>query len=436
MWMEEILIEKLAYEGFGLGHLKNGKTAFVRKSVPGDKLAISPTRIKKNFEEAMIQKIIHPSAERIQSECSHFDICGGCEMQQISYENQLKHKAEILKKMFDHAKVSIDIQPILPGSNEQFFYRNVMRYSFMTDSSAKISLAMHDANDYRNLIPIDKCLLLSERTNQIIDEILQHINKLYYSENPFKQIRFREAKFTNELMVEIFTDTNTLPSKDGITEILKAYPEIKSFYHCEMLSGDNINNVRRKIVYGSPIIYEKIGKYRFQISPDSFFQTNSFGIETLYNKVKQISEISPKDSVLDLFCGTGTIGIYLSNMANKVTGIEINQNAINDARANSRLNSVINTEFICQDADKYLSLEKQDFDVVVVDPPRTGLTKDTINNISKMNFRSLIYVSCNPATMIRDIKLFRSLGINLTFLQPIDMFPQTHHIECVGLLKK
>jgi len=431
-----IKIEKLVYEGLGLAR-KEGKVFFVKKSVPGDELKVNIIKTKKNIVEAEISKIVKSSPDRIEPACPHFLNCGGCEHMNISYVNQLKYKDEIFKELLSRAHIETEVLDIIPGSNEPFFYRNSIRFFFRIDSENKISFARHNINAEKGLINIDSCLLQSETANTIMTRLKKYINENIENKSSLWQLKIREGKHTHEFMIEIITSGEDLPEEKGIVEVLKNIsPNIKSIYHA-VAPGKSLKQLRRRLIYGAPIIYEKIGKFKFQISPESFFQTNSLGVETLYNVIKKFASVEIGDEVLDLYCGTGSIGIYLSTLAKKVTGIEIVKQAINDARDNAKMNNVQNAEFICGDLFNLLTLNfKLDDAVVIVDPPRAGLSNELISHLSSSHFSKLIYTSCNPATFARDIKLFEENGIKLIKVQPIDMFPQTHHIECVGLLSK
>lgn len=440
-------IEKLIYEGFGIGHDDTGKAIFVRKCVPGDILDIKVVKDKAKYSEGIINKIIHPSLKRINPPCPYFEECGGCEHQNIAYEDQLKYKEEIFKEILSRAKINTNIEPMIAGSKEPFFYRNSIRFDFIQNSDGSISFARHNQIYDSGFIKVEKCLLQSELSNEILSVLKEFINHNIENKKSFWQIKLREGKFTNEMMVELITSGDDLPAKNDLVEILKQFPEVKSIYHT-IAKNKSLKNLTRRLIFGSPIIHEKIGRYTFQISPESFFQTNSLGVHTLYDKIKEYSEIKMGDNVLDLYCGTGTIGIYLSVLARKVVGVESVQKAINDASDNAKINKIHNIEFTCADAEKFLRHPKfspgtqsyfgattDKFNIIIVDPPRAGLSKKIIFEICHLKFEIIIYVSCNPATFARDIKEFEKNGLKLVKVQPIDMFPQTHHIECVGVLK-
>lgn len=427
-------IEKIIFEGYGLGRQSDGRPIFVYKSVPGDDLEINIVEQKKSFAKAKIDKIIEPSEFRIEPKCEYFERCGGCAHQNISYQKQLEYKEGIFKEALERGHIETKINPIVAGSKNAFNYRNKIRFSIITDKNGKIKYGMHHFLFNQGIVELDHCFLMSNLSNEILTKFKEVIDKISTEEKKdFWSIRIREGKATGEIMVEIFTKSNTFPIQKELVDQLKKIEEIKSIYHTISKEGD-LRKVNRKLIYGQPIIFEKIGKFTFQISPDSFFQTNSLGAKTLYDLIKEKAKIEMRDRVLDLYCGIGSIGIYLSTLAKKITGVEIDSEAIRDANDNAKINKIHNCEFICQDVRNFLRKNKDEFDILILDPPRSGLDKEEIGIIGKRKFKRIIYVSCNPATFARDIKIFNSSGWNLSEVTPVDMFPQTHHIECVGML--
>ncbi|MEK7096437.1 MAG: 23S rRNA (uracil(1939)-C(5))-methyltransferase RlmD [Patescibacteria group bacterium] len=442
----KIKIEKLVYEGWGLGCSKDGKVVLVKKSVPGDEVEAYITKDKKNYANGIIKEIINPSPIRIKPRCQFFDKCGGCEHQNIPYDVQLRFKGKIFTEILKKQRIDTKSEKIIPGSNHPFFYRNSIRFFFIDKPDGDIGFARQNFDYKKGLVEVDKCFLQSVTANEILPKLKQYINENVENKGSFWQLKIREGKATGDFMVEIITSTETLPDKEGIANCIKEITGVKSIYHT-VAPAKSLTNMKRYLLFGSPVIYEKIGSLLFQISPESFFQTNSLGVKTLYNKIKEYAAVTPKDVVLDLYCGTGSIAIYLSPMAKNVTGVEIIPEAVRDAKDNAMINHIHNVEFIREDSEKYLNNNltiKQpaspvggfNNSVIVIDPPRAGLRPETIESISKIDFDRLIYVSCNPATFARDIVLFEKRGIGLKKVQPIDMFPQTHHIECVGLLKR
>lgn len=431
----KIKIEKIIFEGAGLGHDGDGRAIFVKKAVPGDEVEVKFTKEKKNFAEGLIQKIITPSLMRVEPPCPYFNECGGCEHQNMSYPDQLKIKGEIFNEVLSRAKIETLCEPIISGSDHPLYYRNSIRFFFITDSKNKISFARHHFENGKGYVKVESCLLQSETCNTILSNLKEYINKNIEHKSSLWQLKIREGKMTGEFMIEIITSDDSLPDKTGIVETLSAIKGIKSIYHT-VAPSKSLINLKRHLIFGSPIILEKIGSYTFQISPESFFQTNSLGIKTLYDLIKKFSEIDINDTVFDLYCGTGTIGIYLSTLAKKVVGVEIVPEAVRDAIDNAKINKIHNIEFVSEGVLHYLKSNTSSFDnsIIILDPPRAGLDKELINVLSKINFKKIIYVSCNPATFARDIKLFEENGLKLNKVQPVDMFPQTHHIECVGVI--
>lgn len=437
----QIEIEKLVFSGDGLARTSGGRPVFVSKTVPGDIIEVKIFEDKKSYCRGIVTKIIKPSPDRIEPPCPYFDNCGGCDHQNISYENQLKYKQEIFQEVLDRAKIKVKPEKIIAGSDKEFFYRNSIRFICTLDKNDNISFCRHkngipilNDHDKSVYIPIKECMLQSEISNLIISKLQSYINKQIENKKPFWQLKIREGKRTGEVMIEIITSSHDLPEEKGIVEILKQIQGVKSIYHT-IASGKSLLNLRRRLIFGAPVIQEKIGGFTFQISPESFFQTNSSGVKTLYDKIKEFADIKFGDTVLDLYCGTGTIGIYLSTLAKKITGVDVVPEAIRDAKDNARINKIKNCEFICADVTKWLKQnKKRRFDKIIVDPPRAGLSRDVIFDISHSDFDILIYTSYNPSTFARDLKLFEDRGVVAEKIQPIDMFPQTHHIELVAKL--
>jgi len=431
----EVEIEKMGFDGVGIGHLNDGRVLFVKKVAPGDSVEIELTDQKKDFAFGVAKKVIKPSEMRIDPPCKYFYQCGGCEHQNISYENQLKIKEDLVRESLQRQKIEANVLPIVAGSDKELYYRNSIRFMFLQDDKNDIQFARHSYPDDKELTIVDKCLLQSEKSNLILEKLKKYINDNIVEKKSFWQLKIREGKRTNEMMIEVITSSNDLPGEKGIIEILKNIDGIKSIYHT-IAPGKSLLKLRRRLIFGSPIIQEKIGSYTFQISPESFFQTNSEGIKTLYDKIKEFANIKIGDEVIDLFCGTGSIGIYLSTLTKKVIGIEVVPEAIRDARDNAKLNKINNIEFVCQNANN-LAIGQYKNCIFIVDPPRAGLSKELIQKLSDAKWQRLIYVSCNPATFARDLKYFGMVGVVAKKIQPIDMFPQTHHTEIVAeLLKK
>lgn len=429
-----VKIKKNIAGGYGLGDLDNGKKILIKKTLAGDVVDARVYKDRGDYLIGIAEKIINKSPMRIDSPCQYFEKCGGCDLQNCSYQSQLDIKNSIIKETLGRNRINIMAEKIIPGSDKVFFYRNSIRFMFVTDKENKIDIARHAYPDDKKLVVIDKCLLQSELSNKIAGDLLGYINTNIVEKKSFWQLKIREGKRTNEIMIEIITSGDDLPGEKGIVEVLKKTDGVKSIYHT-IAPGKSLINLKRRLIFGSPVIYEKIGSFSFQISPESFFQTNSEGVKNLYDTIKNYANVGISDEIIDLYCGTGTISIYLSTLAKSVTGIEVVPESIRDANGNAKINKIHNVEFICEKVEK-VKINRTKNPIIIVDPPRAGLQKSILEKIISTNFKSLVYVSCNPATFARDLKIFQDCGIQVTKIQPIDMFPQTHHIEMVGLLKK
>lgn len=389
-------ILKYDHNGRGITYL-NDKIVFVSNAIIGEDVEIKIIEEKKNYIVAEVDKYNKISSIREKNICPYFNVCGGCDIMHLPYLEQLKFKQnkvkEIINKFYGGKVVIKDII-----YDKEFNYRN------------KVSLKINNKVGYykknsHDIINIDKCDLLSEDINRLIDK-LNHID---LGKN--KNIIIR--KNTNGLML-------ILDSKIDYDLI---EDEVISIY------------LNDKKVYGEDL-YEEMNGLKFIISPLSFFQVNKYNTINLYNKILEYCDLKGTETVLDLYCGTGTIGSFVSKNCGKVIGIEINESAINDANINKRINGLNNIEFICGDSGKILKNNKyKNIDIVIVDPPRSGLSELSINEIININPKKIIYTSCDPVTLARDLKIL-SEKYKVKELTPVDMFPHTYHVESVCLLER
>ena len=396
-----IEITSLDHNGRGLGKLNN-KIVFVENCLPGEIVDLRIIKEKKNFIEAEVKNIIKKSKNRIDSPCPYFDTCGGCDLLHMSYDDQIKFKQNKIENIISkYLNTKIKINDIVK-SDDNFYYRN------KTTFQVKEKIGFYKNKTYE-IVPIKKCLISNKTINSTIKYLeqldLQNINK----------ITCRATD--NELM--IILETNNLNLN---IDILK---EIATSIYMKTNKG-------YKLVYGNKYITNLLNKYKYLVSPESFFQINENICLKLYSKIKEY--VGENKNVLDLYCGTGSIGIFVSEN-NNVLGIEINDSAIKDAIKNIELNNLKNIEFICGESGNTLNNIKFNPDAIIVDPPRSGLSKETIDNILKFNPDTLIYVSCDPMTLVRDLNLLNN-KYNIVELTPYDMFPNTKHVECLVLLKK
>lgn len=396
-----IEITSLDHNGRGIGRLNN-KITFIENALPGEIIDIRITKEKKKYIEGEINKIIKESEIRIESACPYFLSCGGCDLLHMSYEDSLKFKQSkienIMKKYLDK---NIRINKIVK-CDYNFYYRN--KTTFQT----KENIGFYKNKTY-DIIPVDNCLI----SNKLINNSIKYLKKL-----ELRYISKITCRATEDQLM-IIIETNNLK--------LDVYnlKQIASSIYIK-------NNDKYTLIYGEKYITEKLGNYTYLVSPDSFFQINTNTCLKLYSKIKEYT--GTNNNVLDLYCGTGSISIFVSN-DNNVLGIEINKYAIKDAIQNAKLNSVKNINFICGESGKELNNINFNPNVIIVDPPRGGLSKEAIENIFKLKADKLIYVSCDPMTLARDLNLLNK-SYKIIELTPFDMFPNTKHVECLVLLER
>lgn len=397
------MIKIEAIDHFGRGITKiDGKIAFIENALPNEIVEIKLNNEKKKYIDGSVLKYIKKSEQRINVNCPYYNSCGGCNIMHLSYQNQLKFKQNkienIIKKYLNN---DIKINNIV-NSDTKINYRN--KVTFQVNEI----IGFYKNKTY-DIINIDNCLI----SHKLINNSIEYLKKLDLKN--IDKITCRIA--SNELMIIIETNNKNL----NITPI-------KKISHSIYLK---INNEYIHL-YGKKNIYEKLDNYKYIISPDSFFQININTCLKLYNKVKEY--VGKNKNIIDLYCGTGSIGIFVSK-SNNVVGIEINEFAIKDAKENQNINNLNNITFICGDSGKKLKNLNFNPDIIIVDPPRSGLNKETINNILKFNSNEIIYVSCDPMTLVRDLNILNKY-YNIKEITPFDMFPNTYHVECLTYLTK
>ncbi len=398
----EVVIEKMNHQAMGIAKI-NGKVVFIPKVIVGDIVDIDIVKEYKNYSIGRVNKIIKNGSKRVDVLCPYYDICGGCSISAYTYQDELEYKVNNVIDIFKRNE--IDIKPNIIKSDNRYGYRNKITLQV---SNGIIGLYEEDSN---KIVDVDKCLLVSDKLNEIIDIIKRNINV-----NKCNKIVIRDTYYG--IMIIFYGSVNN-------EEVIKYLgKKVVSIY-----TYDN----KYKCIYGEKYLYEMIGEYKYRISPDSFFQVNSRTVNKLYNKVVEYAiKNEKKDNLVDLYCGTGTIGIYLSKYFNCIIGIELNKQAVEDAKENAKINSVNNIEFYAGDVGKIIN-DQIKADVIVVDPPRSGLDKRTKDILLKIKANKIVYVSCNPLTLARDIKELDN-GYKLGKITLVDMFPNTHHVESVCVL--
>ena len=444
---QEYIIDGIEYgfEDEGIAKI-NGYTIFIPNAIKGEKLKILIVKVLSSHAFGKILEIINKSDKRIESDCITYKRCGGCNLRHIKYEETLKMKQNAVQSLVNKTlKTKIQVKETI-GMENPYHYRNKAQYPVGVDKQGNPIIGVF-ANRTHEIIPIDNCLIQSEKSQQIAKFILDFIrenNISIYDEKTGKGlIRHIVTKIgikTNEIMCVIVLNGRTIPKeKELVTEILEKFPEVKTIVKNINTKNTNVIMGKENInLYGNGYIYDILGEFKFKISPLSFYQVNPVQAEKLYELGVQAARISENDIVFDLYCGIGTISLFMAKYAKKVYGIEIVEEAVNDAKENSKMNGISNVEFIAGDVenilDELINDKKIIPDIVMVDPPRKGLDNKSIENIMSIKPKKLVYISCNPATLVRDLSKLEGLyGVHEVI--PVDMFPFTSHVEVCALLE-
>jgi 23S rRNA (uracil1939-C5)-methyltransferase len=459
--IENLPITGYAAEGKALGKLE-GKVIFVEGAVPGDVANVFITRNKKDWAEGKATTIKEFSKERVAPFCIHFGVCGGCKWQMLRYEKQLQYKQQEAADAFKRiGKLGeLFMLPIM-GSLNTIRYRNKLEFTFSNkkfltpgqleelkeDAWPGGALGYHVPRLYDKIIDINECWLMDDLNNAIRNTLRDFslANKYSYYDIKEHSGWLRNIIIRNttggELMVNLVFGYDDQLEREKITNhLLQQVPSISTLlYTVNAKWNDTIYDIDTHIVSGNGYLIETLGDFNFKISPKSFFQTNSTQAKKLYDVVKDFAALSGKEIVYDLYCGTGSIGIYLSQHAKKIIGVDVIQDAINDAKENAALNELSHASFFCGDVieicnDAFFDLHGRP-DVIIVDPPRAGLHAKLVQKLLEIAPAKIVYVSCNVATQARDLLLLSEI-FSVEKLQPVDMFPHTHHIECVAELRR
>ena len=465
----DLNIESYAFEGKGLARVpgEDGQNfvVFVNGSYPGDKVKVQIRKKKRSYAEAKIEKILVPSKDRTEAKCSYFRTCGGCKQQDLKYSVQVKYKEEQVRDVFERLGGfdNFEIEPIL-ASEKTFFYRNKMEFSFADKrwltkeevglidevSNRCFALGMHIPRIFDKVLDIKECFLQSEESNKIVNftrEYFKSKNASIYStkihEGYLRYLVIKQASHTDNLMINLVTSSQNDEWMNEYSEkLVELVPSITTIVN-------NINSKKASTAFGEfevkyfgdGYIYDNIGEYKFRISANSFFQTNTTQAVNLYQVALNYAELKGDEIVYDLYSGAGTISIFISKNVKHVYSFEAVESAVKDAQNNNKLNSINNVTHIQADLDRsflpiveHKSIPKPD--VILLDPPRAGMNPKTIKDLIELSAPKIVYVSCNPATQARDIKLLAEAGYNLVKITPVDMFPHTFHIENVALLVK
>ncbi len=435
------------YQGEGIAKIDNFPI-FIQGAIKGERIKIKILKVQTNFAYGKIIQIIKESSNRVEAECEEYKKCGGCNLRHISYDYTLKIKKAIVENcLYKALNKNIEVHDVI-GMENPLFYRNKLQYPVGIDKDGNAVMGVYSSRTH-NIVPVSNCYIQNELCNKIANDIFAFIkenNVSVYNETILKgtvrHIVIRIGVKTNEVLVTIVVnDNNFKMDKEFVKYITEKYPNIKSIVKNYNTKNTNvILGNKNEIMFGSGYIYDILGEYKFKISPLSFYQVNPIQTEILYNtalnEIKSSSDVK-NSTALDLYCGIGTIGIFASKYFKKVYGIEIVEQAIEDAKENAKINNVGNIKFYAGDVEKVLPqiLDKIDEKpkVVFVDPPRKGLDNKTVELLKSLKPEKIIYISCNPATLARDLKELQE-NYTINSVQPVDMFPFTHHVECVTVL--
>lgn len=472
----ELNIESYAFEGKGiarvkqsdLNHISNDTeksyVIFVHNSYPGDIVKAKINKLKKSYGEAKAVEIVKPGEGRVEAKCKHFSICGGCKQQDLNYDHQLKYKTEQVKDIFERLGGFKDFEMLpIVESDEIYKYRNKMDFSFtpqrwLTENEINsednldkdFALGFHVPRIYSKVINIEECFLQSDRSTEILNFTRNYFKAKrtsIYSTNSnsgyLRNLVLRESFGSHEYMINLvtFSDEEHV-MKEYAENILKKFPFVTTIVNNVNLKKAQIAfGDFEKVYHGSGVIYDNIGDFKFRISANSFFQTNTLQAEKLYSTALDFADFKGDEIVYDLYSGASTISIYISRNVREVYGFESVNAAVEDGKTNCELNNVNNVKSFEADLNKsFIPLLKErkipKADVIVADPPRAGMNPKTVNDILNLEPEKIVYVSCNPSTQARDIKLLCEEKYKLVKIQPVDMFPQTYHIENVALLIK
>lgn len=454
-------MEKFADRGKSLTRM-DGYVVFVAGAVPGDTVSARIFKKRKKFAEGALLNVIEPSPLRTDPKCAYFLTCGGCKWQHVNYESQLEAKTQSVQDAFEHhgGFESVEVKKTI-GTADTYYYRNKMEFSFSSgrwltpqeiasgeEFDTSFALGLHVPGNYAKVLDLTECHLQSELSSRLVNAVrelaLTNEWKPWDTRRHTGYLRhlvIRQAAKTDELMVNLVTSYVDTDRTEAFSSFLKEqFPEVTTFVNT-INSGvaQTAFGEETHVVFGSGVIHDKIGDLTFEIASNAFFQTNTKQAQTLYEVAIEFAELKPDDLVYDLYCGAGTITCFIAPHVKKVVGVELIDEAVQNARKNAQANGIKNVKFITGDMMKLFNpafIKKQGRpDVLIVDPPRAGLHPKVVEQIKELAPDRFVYVSCNPMTQARDLALMADV-YEVEVIQPVDLFPHTHHIESVAKLKK
>ena len=441
----DLRIESLAYGGNGVARL-NGFVVFVRRGLPGDVVRARVTRVKRNHAEATALEVIEAGAPRVDAPCEHYPACGGCRFQDLAYEAQLEAKSAQVEEALRRIGRVADppLEPIVPAESI-FHYRNKLEYSF-TSTAEGPALGFHRAGRWDEVLDIRKCWLTTDLGNGIREAArdwarAQGLAAYDQAEHTgfLRHLVVREGRNTGQALVQLVTAPGRLDA-DSFVAALGRFTEVRSIHWSVNDRPAEVTNLPTQLLHGDDAIEEELCGLRFRVRPNAFLQTNTAMAERLYELAREFAQLTGEESVYDLYCGIGTIGLTLAKDALTVWGIEVSEESVACALENAELNGIVNAAFYAGEVGEAIDDLREragEPDVAVVDPPRAGLSGKALRRLARLQPKRIVYVSCNPTTLAGNVKeLEAEWGYRLVRARPVDMFPHTPHIETVALLER
>ncbi|OKZ84834.1 23S rRNA (uracil(1939)-C(5))-methyltransferase RlmD [Clostridium sp. 29_15] len=443
-----IKIEKTEFPSVGISEFE-GKKLYIKGAFPGQTVKGTVKKKRDTYADVKLVEVLEKAPYEIEAPCPHFGVCGGCSSQNLTYEKQLELLSDEVCELFEDKDIPMGMYLGVKGSENTWEYRNKMEFTFGDlEKGGELTLGMHMKGKSFGVLTVDNCMIVDEDFRKVLTVTVEYFRKQnlpYYRvmkrEGYLRHLVVRKASNTGELMVNLVTTTQIDFDLSGYTELLKSQTykgKLVSVLHTENDSfSDAVVPEKVNILYGRDYIIEELLDLKFKISPFSFFQTNSRGAESLYSIVRDFMGNGDNKVVFDLYCGTGTIGQIAAPNAKKVIGLELIEEAVEAAKENAKLNGLDNCEFIAGDVAETIKQVKVKPDIIILDPPRSGVSPKALDYVIKFNAKEIIYVSCNPKTMVDNLETLLAAGYKVEKSKVKDMFPNTPHAETVvRLIKK
>jgi 23S rRNA (uracil1939-C5)-methyltransferase len=442
----ELRIDSLAYGGNGVART-NGFVVFVRRGLPGDKVRARVTKVKRNHAEALAVEVLEPGAQRVDAPCAHYPACGGCRFQDLAYEAQVAAKEEQVADALRRLGGLADppLEPIVPAESV-FHYRNKLEYSFTRTPSGP-ALGFHKAGRWDEVLDIERCWLTTDLGNAVREAVrdwarAEGLDAYDQAEQAgyLRHLVVREGRNTGQALVQLVTAEGERFDRGRFVDDLRRFPEVRSIHWSVNEGAAEVTNLPTTLLWGEEWIEEQLGDLRFRVRPNAFLQTNTEMAERLYALAVEYAGLSGQETVYDLYCGIGTIGLTMAPRALTVWGVEISEESVACALENAELNGISNAAFYAGEVGQALEQLRDRAgapDVAIVDPPRAGLSGKALRRLARLEPSRIVYVSCNPTTLAGNVKvLAHEWGYRLERARPVDMFPHTPHVETVALLTR